>query len=527
MTTAWSTFPVQFTGGLVTNISPLQQGINAVGSAFILQNFEPSLDGGYRKLAGYTKFAESFDSGGSPTNNPVLTGSGVTQALAIVENPEQKRIIAARSGVYYIIDATDTTPAWSSLVTASDTTFTRARHVSYNFNNTLKLVFVDGVNYPAYYNDSTQSMTYLTSSGVGNSSVEGASIVELFKTTLFFGNGTELIFTSPYSDTDFDPANLAGSIGLNSEITGLKVYRDSLIIFCRDKIMRLTGSSRADFDVSAITEDLGCLSADSIQEVGSDIMFLGPDGLRTLSSTERIGDFGIDVASKNIRPTVNELQNYASSFSSTVIRGKAQYRLFGYVGAERVKTSRGVLGTKFIDQGGTGFQWAETKGFKVYIADSQYIDDEEFVLFSNSDGYIYRMEIGTSRDGETIESVYESPFMPVTDPQKRKTFYKLDLYIKPFGAINIDCNIRYNQNSPDKIQPATINIISSAGGGGFYGNVNAIYGTTVYGSPRTQSFNKNIIGSGNTVALRIQDNSTNSAFLLDTAVFEFAENNRK
>jgi hypothetical protein len=43
MTTAWSTFPVQFTGGLVTNISPLQQGINAVGSAFILQNFEPSV----------------------------------------------------------------------------------------------------------------------------------------------------------------------------------------------------------------------------------------------------------------------------------------------------------------------------------------------------------------------------------------------------------------------------------------------------------------------------------------------------
>ena len=75
MTTAWSTFPVQFTGGLVTNISPLQQGINAVGSAFILQNFEPSLDGGYRKVAGYTKLDDAQ-----------LTGSGVTQALAVVEN---------------------------------------------------------------------------------------------------------------------------------------------------------------------------------------------------------------------------------------------------------------------------------------------------------------------------------------------------------------------------------------------------------------------------------------------------------
>jgi len=344
---------------------------------------------------------------------------------------------------------------------------------------------------------------------------------------LFFGVGTELVFTAPYADTDFDPANGAGSIGLNSDITGLKVYRDSLIVFCRDKIMRLTGNSAADFTLSSITEDLGCLSADTIQEVGSDIMFLGPDGLRTLSSTERIGDFGIDVASKNIRPTVIELQGYAQNFSSTVIRGKAQYRMFGYVGGEKVGIAKGVLGTKFIDQGGTGFQWAETKGYKVYIADSQYIGDNEYVVFSNNDGYIYRMESGTSRDGDNVVAIYESPFMPVTDPQKRKTFYKLDLYIKPFGAINIDCNVRYNQNDRNKIQPATFSLVSDAGGGGFYGNNTAIFGSTSFGEPRTQSFNNNIIGSGNTVALRIEDDSSNSAFLLDTAILEFAENNRK
>jgi hypothetical protein len=291
--------------------------------------------------------------------------------------------------------------------------------------------------------------------------------------------------------------------------------------------MRLTGNSAADFTVSAITEDLGCLSPDTIQEVGSDVMFLGPDGLRTLSSTERIGDFGIDVASKNIRPTVTELQGYAQSFSSTVIRGKAQYRMFGYVDGEKVGIAKGVLGTKFIDQGGTGFQWAETKGYKVYIADSQYIGDNEYVVFSNNDGYVYRMESGTSRDGANVVAIYESPFMPVTDPQKRKTFYKLDLYIKPFGAINIDCNVRYNQNERNKIQPATFSLVSDAGGGGFYGNNTAIFGTTIFGEARTQSFNNNIVGSGNTVALRIEDDSSNSAFLLDTAILEFAENNRK
>ena len=516
MTTAWSTFPVQFTGGLVTNISPLQQGINAVGSAFILQNFEPSLDGGYRKVAGYSKLDDAQ-----------LSGSGVVQALAVVENEDEERFIAARSGVYYLINTTDTNPAWSSKATASSTGFTRARHVSYNFNNALKIVFVDGTNYPVYYTDSNQTMSYITGSGTGQSAVNGASTVELFKSTLFFGKGTELIFTAPYSDTDFDPANGAGSIGLNSDITGLKVYRDALIVFCRDKIMRLTGSSSADFTLSAITEDLGCLSADTIQEIGSDIMFLGPDGLRTLSSTERIGDFGIDVASKNIRPTVNEMQSFAQSFSSTVIRGKAQYRLFSYVSGETVDVAKGVLGTKFVDQGGTGFQWGELKGYKCYITDSQYIGDNEFIIFANTDGYIYRMENGTSRDSSNINAIYESPFMPITDPQKRKTFYKLDLYIKPFGAVNVVAGVRYNQNDRDKIQPATFTLSSNAGGGGFYGNSTAIFNTTTYGEPRTQSFNNNIVGSGNTVALRIEDNSSDAAFLLDTAILEYAENNRK
>jgi hypothetical protein len=234
-------------------------------------------------------------------------------------------------------------------------------------------------------------LTYITSSAT-NDAVEAASHVCLFKSTLFFGVGTELVFTAPYSADDFDPANGAGSISIGSEITGLIVFRDQLIVFAIDKIMRITGSSSADFTMSAVTEDLGCLSADTIQEVGADVMFLGPDGLRTLSSTDRIGDFGIDVASKNIRPTVVKLQDYATSFASTVIRGKAQYRLFAYVAGEQSKIAKGVLGTKFVDQGGQGFQWAELKGFKVYIADSQFIGEDEYRVFANNDGYVYNMD---------------------------------------------------------------------------------------------------------------------------------------
>jgi len=515
MATQWQTFPMPFNGGLITNISPLQQGINNVGSAFQLQNFEPSLDGGYRKLAGYTKFIDAQ-----------LPGSGPVQGIAIVQQDTNEKVIAARNGIYYITNATDSTPTWTSLATAPNTSFAKVRQARYNFNNTYQICFVDGVNFPAYFDRTAGTLTYMTSSAT-NDAAEGASHVCMFKSTLFFGVGTELVFTAPYSSNDLSPANGAGSISIGSEITGLVVFRDQLIVFAVDKIMRITGTSSADFSMSAVTEDLGCLSADTIQEVGADIMFLGPDGLRTLSSTDRIGDFGIDVASKNIRPTVGKLQDYAASFCSTVIRGKAQYRLFAYVEGEQSKIAKGVLGTKFVDQGGQGFQWAEIKGFKVYVADSQFIGEDEYRVFANNDGYVYNMDSGTSLDGNNIDAIYESPYMPINDPQVRKTFYKLDFYIKPFGAINIKAGIRFNQNKIGYIQPSTFNITQTGGDTGIYSDNTTKFGTAVFGAPRTQSYINQVVGSGETIAIRIEDKSSDASFLLDTAIFEFATEDRQ
>ena len=57
MATQWQTFPIEFRGGLISNLSPLQHGTNAVGSATILQNFEANKEGGYSKIRGYAKYS--------------------------------------------------------------------------------------------------------------------------------------------------------------------------------------------------------------------------------------------------------------------------------------------------------------------------------------------------------------------------------------------------------------------------------------------------------------------------------------
>ena len=75
MPDAWETFRIEFKGGLVTNLSPLQQAINAPGSARILRNYEPSIDGGYKRIQGYEKFDSAII---APYGNPVVHGASQT-----------------------------------------------------------------------------------------------------------------------------------------------------------------------------------------------------------------------------------------------------------------------------------------------------------------------------------------------------------------------------------------------------------------------------------------------------------------
>ena len=82
MGTQTTTFPVEFKDGLISNMSPLQQGANAIGSANILQNFEPDKEGGYTKMKGYSKFS---------TNE--LTGTGNVLGLKVISSG---RVIGAR-----------------------------------------------------------------------------------------------------------------------------------------------------------------------------------------------------------------------------------------------------------------------------------------------------------------------------------------------------------------------------------------------------------------------------------------------
>ena len=99
------------------------------------------------------------------------------------------------------------------------------------------------------------------------------------------------IYYSGTNDIDSFSSTGSGSVVISDAVVGLASFRSDLIIFCKNSIHKLSNINDANsISVTPITTNVGCLSGGSIQEIGGDLLFLSPDGVRTVAGTARIGD---------------------------------------------------------------------------------------------------------------------------------------------------------------------------------------------------------------------------------------------
>jgi hypothetical protein len=455
----------------------------------------------------------------TPQGGDVFKIAGVDLIYTITSTPT----VTSGGTTLTITPALDSSPADNAAITFLSTSRESAgktRFSKYNYDGTDKVAIVDGTNPPALYDKST-----FTALNDAPSDVLGADFVVNFKNHLFFGKDNLLTFTAPYTDNDFISANGSGVISVGADITGLVVFRQQLIIFTNSSIFQLTGNTIADFALQSVTLDIGCPNTDTIQEVGGDIMFLGPDGLRLLSATDRIGDFGLAVVSKGIQKEVTDFIAANTSFASVVIREKSQYRILGYNTNISATSAQGILGTQFAGQGGDGMSWSDLRGIRAYVADSKLNENTETIVFAHDDGYLYQMEQGSSFDGGNISSSFSTPYLPINDPRVRKTFYKMFLYTDPQGSVTFNSSLKLDFDQKDSIQPPQISINNSTGSVAFYGA--GTFGTATFGTKLLSVFETQIIGSGFVVSLQFTSDSTDPPYSLDAITLEYGTNTRR
>ena len=505
MPTQWNTVPIKFEGGWRTDLGRLEQGLQYPGSATRLINFEPSIRGGYSRISGFTKF-----------DNTNVAPSKADPVIGVVVVSETTAL--ARKGDNYY---TSFGSGWTQKAIVGRTGATRINFDSYNFNGNEKFVIVDGQEDPLFYTVGSGTASFDTNAP---SDVTGASLVKVFKNHIFFAKDNILSFTAPYEETNYDTGDGAGVINIGATITGLIVFRDQLIIFTTSSIKRLDGNTSTDFVLQPITDNTGCLSPYTIQEVGGDILYLGPDGVRWLSATAKNNDFGLDRASANIQDEILKIINPNNNYASIVIRSKNQYRLFNYVSGIDKTLSEGFIATKYSEQDVSNISWSQIIGMKVYSAHSRQFLDKEIILFTSSDGFVYRMETGNTFDGLPIKFVFETPYMPINDPRIRKTFYKHSLYLKSQGILDLTCRLKFDYDPSGSIQPPPFTLLGSSDVS-VYGS--AVYGGAYYSSTIADTFINQTVGSGFVVSLSYEGNIVTPPFIINHTVLEFSINERR
>ena len=574
-----STFRAVCRGGLNTGADVLSLGEESPGSAIQLLNYEPNLEGGYRRLTG---FANNF--GTVPGTGSVLgvaVANGVNQGILACRTPSSGNnylhhwnfyftvavtsgegssftvgetvtavesssdststgvsgtVIAKASASLTInfgrlptsvfatsnvltggtssatttVTSTPTVIGWTAVSTSGSPTMTgvsKVRFTEINFG-VPKVVLTDGINPAATYDGSTY--TQITDTNAPTDPKIGAE----FQNHLFLAGDpaqpSNLFFSAPTAETDFSPANGGGVINVGFAIVAIKKFRNVLFIFGKNNIKRLVGDNSANFVLESVTSNLGCLSTDSVIELGGDLLFLAPDGIRPIGGTNKIGDVNLETLSKNIQSTIRNViaAEDLDALSSVIIRSKSQFRyLFS------TSSSQGILGALREYQGNIGFEFAQTFGIECTCADSGYIEQEEFVLHGSSSGKVFQQESGNAFDTSNILSIFKTPFVYMSNPEQRKTFYSTSTYMSAEGNFSVALSVTYDYDNTDIATPDNLTLSTTSPGAFFDRGTNvAVFDTTdIFDGNPSPVESVTFSGSGKAIALTFVTDDTNES----------------
>ena len=382
-----------------------------------------------------------------------------------------------------------------------------------------KLYIADGENKIA------ELVIEITSAGVhtysfkelNRSAPTDPSLVTIFGERLIVAgqssNPQQVAYSTRLTPENFTGAS-SGTVDVGDQIVGIKSFRNKLIVFCKNSIYQLSNLDSTAV-LSSVTKNIGCVSGKTIQEIGGDLIFLAPDGLRTIAGTARIDDIELGSISRKILPVFRDdvFPNLSTiTFSSMVIREKSQYRLFYFKNGTADLQQKGVLGTfKISSQGVPLYEWSQTTGIPARVTHSGFDEDDNEVHYhSTTDGRVYNHDTGTSFDGSNIQCEYKTPDLDYGDSGVRKTLYYIKTSIRAEGSNdNLKVLCRYDFDDNNVPQPTEL-AIGSLASPAVFGT--AVFASAVFGQTLFPQQKINLTGSGFTNNFRLSSNGTGSSY---------------
>jgi hypothetical protein len=528
-------FTVACEGGLVTASNQIDL-LRRPGVATELENFEVSIEGGYRRISGFTKFGE-----GSATQP---TG-GATTILGVFAYADGV-IATAGTNIYFSNDGITWLQINKLSAGAGDnyTTFTGKSATARTGQGQCQFVLfegatfdygeviiADGANKPwAFRMEGTGALntrTFFTEEITvdGTNGVKYITIHDHHLIASGVENNLNTVYYSEYnSPNDFTGAG-AGSVTISDQIQGIKGFRTDLIVFAENSIHKLINiNDSANIRIDPITESIGCLSGYSIQEIGGDLVFLAPDGIRTVAGTARIGDVELGTVSKAIQPIMREVAENINNFqiTSIVLREKSQYRLF-YTNVNAVATGqKGIIGTLRPN----GFEWSETKGLEVTEIGSGFdTTGVEKYYHGNNSGYVFVHDSGNDFDGTAILARYATPDYDYGDLGTLKTLHYLKVSIAAEGLVTPEVQVKFDYNSGDVPQISSNYSLGTVNPSSIFGS--AVFGTNIFGASASPMLRTPLQGSGTSNNFTVITNDNKAPYRINGLYVDYIPSGRR
>ena len=532
-------FSVPLQGGLNKSTNSLAL-LRTPGVATKLRNFEVSIEGGYRRINGYTVF------GGGSAVRP-NTAEDI-EGLSVYADGV---VAVAGNDIFFSQDGTSYLQINKASVSASGDNFS-----TFSGRSELSLTSIDQCEFALFEGTSDYGELVITDKSGNNKPF-------LFKMT---GTGTALssrtyfvsqitisgsttakfctihdnhlvlagdpstpntIYFSSTGDIDSFSGSGAGSITLEDKIVGLKSFRNELFIFCRNSIFKLQNiNNSSTIAVVPVTKDVGCVDGQTIQEIAGDLIFLAPDGFRTVAGTARIGDVELGTISQAIQPIINEILNTEDlQFSSVIIRDKSQYRMFYSADTQSTAGSKGIIGTLRPN----GFEWSETLGIQAPAIASGF-DSSGVEKFYHGDrgGYIYNHDTGNSFNpagtSTNVEAEYQSPDFDYGDLGTLKTLDYAKFSFTPEGDCQPTLRYKFDYDSNTTPQPSDITL-DSIPQPALFGT--ATFNSAKFGAAQQPLVRQNLTGSGHSNFFRIFSADTNAPYTINGLYINYRPSGRQ
>lgn len=376
-----------------------------------------------------------------------------------------------------------------------------------------RLYFCDGVNKAHEYDG---NILVPIRTGVGT---DNPKFIVGHKKQLIVSIESELIVSGIGQPYSFTALTGAAQIATGQTITGLKQQTGdtqvgALVVGTDKKIYMLYGNDVSDYILTVHSPEATCVPY-TLQNIGF-AHFWDVNGLTQLMASQAYGSFQSHILTQAVQPFIDQKKN--KTIASCVSRANNLYKIFFTDGdGLNIQIMPNSNSTSPVVGDVMPFNYGNRI---VNVADSVVdINGVERKFIGCTDGFVYEIDVGTSIDGDPLESFLILSFNSSRSPDARKNYKRCKLLFDAGSTANIAATYDLSFGTLESVYAAA-SYHEILGASGYWDT--ATWDSLFYDSAFSQELTIDTPGNGSSISLIISGSSNkDESFIIEICKLQY------